>query len=483
MYNKIEVNSMVKYVKRLNLKEEINAIIIAVNNDYYNEELEAIKCKLSERREINKFGEITTYYPLNQYNTHKIILVGLGEKENYSLNDIQTIFSKIAREVDCDTIIDLDSFQCLNDNIHILCEKIVETIELVKYKFADYKTNKKTGPSYEINIYSKEDLTIDIESGLINALGTNHARNLVNEPRNKMTPTIIANYAEELAKNLGLDYKIYDKLEIENLGMGAFLAVNQGSKEEAKLIHLKYRNSVDNNITTLIGKGLTYDSGGYSIKSKTGMVGMKTDMGGAAAVLGAIEIIARKKLVANVDIVIAATENLINSEAIVPDDVVVTMSGKTIEITNTDAEGRLTLVDAVTFAKVNHATKIIDVATLTGGVVTALGTEITGVFTNNQNLLNEIKEASEKTGEAIWELPVDPFRDKCKQSDVADYNNSPGREGHASFGAAIIAEFAEDTPWIHLDIAGTASKNLKSVLGPTGATGVMVRTLATLFIK
>ena len=210
---------------------------------------------------------------------------------------------------------------------------------------------------------------------------------------------------------------------------------------------------------------------------------MKGDMAGAAAVLGAIEAIARKKLPVNVDVVIAATENLVNSEAFVPDDVVVSMSGKTIEILNTDAEGRLTLVDAVTYAKKNNAGRIIDVATLTGGVITALGLDITGGFTNDQSFYQLIEKASEETGEMIWQLPVDPFREKCRKSDVADYNNSPGREGHASFGAAMIAEFAEDTPWIHLDIAGTSGKKSDYLLGPAGGTGVMVRTLTKLFVE
>ena len=210
---------------------------------------------------------------------------------------------------------------------------------------------------------------------------------------------------------------------------------------------------------------------------------MKTDMGGAASVLGAIEGIARKQLKVNVDVVIAATENLISNEAIVPDDVIVAMNGKTIEVNNTDAEGRLTLIDAVTFARQNGATRIVDVATLTGGVIIALGTDITGAFTNNQAFLAELKEVSSLTNEAIWEMPVDPFREACKKSEVADYINSPGRAGTSCAAAAFIAEFAEDTPWIHLDIAGTAATKTPHLLGPVGGTGIMVRTLIKLFDK
>lgn len=470
-----------KYVNNLNLETETNAIVMGFHEDNHNSIIKPILNKLNERKALYRFGEITLFYPVSQFQTKKFIFVGLGTKEKYNLQDVQSIFSKITKEIDCDTVIDLDSFNCLESDVHLLCEKLVETIELVSYQFNSYKTNKLTKEAYEVGIYSQEDVSQAILSGSIYAEGTNSARNLVNEPRNKMTPSILANYAENLAKELKLSCKIYNKREIEALGMGAFLAVNQGSKEEAKLIHIKYRNADDEKLTALIGKGLTYDSGGYSLKPKNGMAGMKSDMGGAASVLGAIEIIARKQMKVNIDVIIAATENLINSEAIVPDDVIVTMNGKTIEVLNTDAEGRLTLVDAVTFAKEKKASKIIDVATLTGGVVTALGTEITGAFTNNKDLLNEIKDASIKAGEAIWQLPVDAFREKCKKSDVADYNNSPGREGHASFGAAIIAEFAEDTPWVHLDIAGTCSKKAPYLLGPSGATGVMARTLAKIF--
>ncbi|QVK17943.1 leucyl aminopeptidase [Mycoplasmatota bacterium] len=472
---------MKEYISNLKLETETKAIVMGIHDENQNRIIEPIINNLSERKEIYRFGEITVFYPIDQFKTKKFIFIGLGKKEKYYLQDIQSLFSKIAKAIDCDTVIDIDSFQCLESNIHLLCEKAVETIDLVNYRFNDYKTNNVKEESFEISIYSKEDVSQAILTGSIYARGTNSARNLVNEPRNKMTPSILADYAKDLAKEHNLSCDIYNKKEIEALGMGAFLAVNQGSKEEAKLIHLKYRNAENDPVTALIGKGLTYDSGGYSLKPKNGMAGMKSDMGGAASVLGAIEIIARKQMKVNVDVIIAATENLINSEAIVPDDVIVTMNGKTIEVLNTDAEGRLTLVDAVTYAKENNASKIIDVATLTGGVVTALGTDITGAFTNNNDLLSEIKETSVKAGEAIWQLPVDAFREKCKKSDVADYNNSPGREGHASFGAAIIAEFAEETPWVHLDIAGTCTKKASHLLGPSGATGVIVRTLAKIF--
>jgi leucyl aminopeptidase len=476
------VINLIKYLKDLNLKNEERTIVVGLNEQHVLNEFETIINGLKTRKEtIFNLGELTVYYPLDTFMAKRVIFVGLGKKQCYELKDVQTVFSKVAKEVNEDAVVLADTFASLDNSIEQLVEKLTETIGLVNYNFNDYKTNKKENKEYSLFVNSVTDVSKAIEFGTINAEATNNSRTLVNEPRNKLTPSILAAYAEKLAKRLNLDYKIYNKSEIEELKMGAFLSVNQGSKEEAKLIHLKYRNNEDGDVTALIGKGVTYDSGGYSIKPKDGMAGMKGDMGGAATVLGAIEAIARKQLKANVDVIIAATENLINSEAIVPDDVVVAMNGKTIEILNTDAEGRLTLVDAVTFAKQNNASQIIDVATLTGGVISALGFDITGAFTNNYDLLNRIKDASNQTGEMIWELPVDQFRERCRKSDVADYNNSPGRDGHASFGAAIIAEFAEDTPWVHLDIAGTSNKKTPHLLGPAGGTGAMVRTLTKIF--
>ena len=283
---------MYSYVNVLNLKDEKKTIIIGVNENYQNLELENVLAKLKKQKHFTKFGEVTTFYPISDFNTEKIIFVGLDKDKN-NLKDIQTIASKIGKLIESDTIINLDSFKSLSNEINLLAEKFVETIELVNYRFADYKTNKKAYEKHHVYIYSKENVSEAIESGFINADCTNHARDLVNQPRNKMTPSILAKYAKDLAEKFKIKYKIYDKKEIETLGMGAFLAVNRGSKEEAKLIHLQYRNSEEAKITTLIGKGLTYDSGGYSIKPKDSMSKMKGDMAGAASVL-AIEIIARK---------------------------------------------------------------------------------------------------------------------------------------------------------------------------------------------
>ncbi|ERJ12486.1 leucyl aminopeptidase [Haloplasma contractile] len=477
---------MFNYSKNVNLEETSGTLVIGVSENEAREEVKTILSNLEKRkRDLYKFGEVTAFYPDNGFKVNEILFVGLGNKESYVVKDQQTIFSKVAKQVKGTITILADTFYKLNENRAELIERMVETIGLVNYKFNDYKTEQKDSDNSSYTIVSKDDVSHSIERGVINFESTNHARDLINEPRNKMNPTLMAKYAENLANRLGIDYKIYTKTEVEALGMGAFLAVNQGSKDEAKLIHLKYRgNSESTELTALVGKGVTYDSGGYSIKPKDGMPGMKGDMGGSASVFGAFEAIVRKELPVNVDLIVAATENLISNEAVVPDDVVTTMSGKTIEILNTDAEGRLTLVDAVTFANKNGATKIIDVATLTGGVIVALGHELTGVMTNDDAFLNEFKIATEQLNEPVWQLPItDHFKERVRKSNVADFNNSPGRDGHAAFAGTLIGEFVGSTPWIHLDIAGTSNRKSDYLLGPAGGTGVMVRSICRLFEK
>jgi leucyl aminopeptidase len=259
--------------------------------------------------------------------------------------------------------------------------------------------------------------------------------------------------------------------------MGAYLAVNQGSLVPPKFIYIKYQGKDKwENPIALVGKGLTFDTGGYNLKPNS--KNMKTDMGGSAAVLGAIEAIASLGLKENVMVIVAATDNMIGKAAYVPDDVITAANGKTIEIFSTDAEGRLTLADALWFAQKEGAKRIVDVATLTGSCVMALGTGYTGGFTNTKPFLNKLEKTSIECGEPVWHLPIGEHFEKAIKGKVADINNAGVRAGGASAAAAFLQEFIEEkTKWIHLDIAGTASSADK------GATGVMVRTLAKLIEK
>jgi leucyl aminopeptidase len=266
------------------------------------------------------------------------------------------------------------------------------------------------------------------------------------------------------------------------LGMGALLGVAQGSDEPPKLIVLNYYGDPNNeeNSLGILGKGITFDSGGLDIKSASGMARMKSDMAGGASVIGAMKAIAQLKPRLNVTGIVPATENMPGGKAQRPGDVVRAMNGKTIEIGNTDAEGRLVLADAVSYARSLGLTRLVDVATLTGAVVVALGEDCTGVFGNDQDWIDRITQAGARVGERIWQLPTYPESRERYKSDVADIKNTGARGGGAITGAMIIGEFAEGAAWAHLDIAGTASSDRHTGHTPKGATGGPVRTLVAL---
>ncbi|MBM7648520.1 leucyl aminopeptidase [Bacillus ectoiniformans] len=423
----------------------------------------------------------------------RLIFIGLGKEKQADFHGVKEAFGHAFTQIKklklTSTAVALDSFQSDAMEIMDSAQAFSEAFGLATYEFKGYKkaSNEPEKQIEKLTVYTEAD-TDEIKAalavGYALSKGTNSARTLVNTPGNLMTASDLAHHAEQLAETYGFEVEILEKAEIEKLGMGAFLAVNQGSAEPPKMITLKYQPKEEwTDVLGLVGKGVTFDTGGYSIKPKDGIVGMKTDMGGAAAVLGAMEIIGELKPDQNVVAVIPATDNMISGHAFKPDDVITSMSGKTIEVLNTDAEGRLVLADAITYAKHHGANYLVDVATLTGGVVIALGTDKTGVFANNDELYEEVLAASEEAGEFMWRLPLtEKDKERIRSSKIADLNNSPGREGHAIMGAGFIGEFAEGTPWVHLDIAGTADTNKSGPLGPDGATGVMARTLALLAV-
>ncbi len=351
---------------------------------------------------------------------------------------------------------------------------LFETLVCSSYRFQDYKSkDKKTTCS--IYYYSDLDIDNEVHQGIVYGVAINNTKDLVNKPYNYLNALMLADYALEFNKIPNLEVKIYNKTEIEDMKMGAFLGVNKGSLDEPRLIHIRYTGDKENKeIISLVGKGVMYDTGGYSLKTVTGMPNMKCDMAGAATVLGAIEIISKLGFKKNVDVIIAATDNRIGDGAIVPDDILTSANGLTIEIISTDAEGRLTLADALWFAQKQGATKLIDIATLTGAIVVALGKEYSGVFTNNQEFLDNFMAVSENTKEKIWQMPISEGYRKELKSFSADLRNSgTSRTAGASVAAAFLENFIEDNrPWIHLDIAATAFDEKK------GGSGVMVKTLA-----
>ncbi len=368
---------------------------------------------------------------------------------------------------------------------------LVEGAILGDYDADKYRSDRK--PERRIDHFelladaakTGKDETAAIEQGRIIGESANFTRDLVNEPSNLMTPTILAGRAQEMAKEFGLESKVLGTEEIRALKMNAFWAVAQGSSEPPRLIMLRYTppDAPAAPVIGLVGKGVTFDTGGISIKPAASMEEMKTDMAGGATMLGVMRAIAQLKPKLRVIAVVPATENMPGGKAYKPGDVITAMSGKTIEILNTDAEGRLALADALHYAKQQGATVLIDAATLTGAVTITLGNITTGLFSNNKEWADRMLASAAATGERMWELPVDDeYRDHYKSS-IADIANTGGRYGGAITAAMFVGEFAGDTPWVHLDIAGTRWNYEEKPYLAKGPSGHPVRTLVHLLMN
>jgi leucyl aminopeptidase len=374
-------------------------------------------------------------------------------------------------------------------NTQLLGQSIAEGFELASYEFSKYKKSDKNAEKIdikEIHIYStpnqKNSWLKGWETGQTMARGVKIARDLVNEPAGSMTPEFLAEEAKIIAKgSSNIKVKILDREQAEKLGMGAYLAIARGSHEAPKFIHLVYKpNGRVKDKVALVGKGVTFDSGGLNIKPWENMQQMKIDMGGAATVLGVFAILDALKPKVEVHGIIAACENMPSGNAVKPGDVVRNMQGKSIEISNTDAEGRVTLADSLAYAQKQGVKKIVDIATLTGAVIMALGPEYAGIFSNNQKLVNDILKSATNVNENIWQLPLAPEYKDLNKSQVADLKNVSSMRMAGSITAAwFLANFIkDDVSWAHIDIAGPvyAEKSFNSYT-PIGGVGFGVRTL------
>lgn len=342
-----------------------------------------------------------------------------------------------------------------------------EALSLAHYRF-DVVKGKTFKPLTEITVLT-EQLEV-LKPHQIMAEAINVTKTLVNTPYSHLTALDLAELAKTYASYPHTSVTILEKEAIEALNMGAFLAVNKGSIIPPRLIHIQYRNGKDKPLTTLIGKGVMFDTGGYSIKPSTSMPTMKMDMGGAANVMGVMQALAHLEAEVNVDGLILATDNRIGDHAIVPDDIVTAADGTTIEIVSTDAEGRLTLADALWYAQEKGAQKILDMATLTGAVVAALGSTHIGAFTNNEDYLKAFLKSASKAEEKFWWLPQEEAHQEGLKSHVADLKNSGPRVAGASVAAAFLNHFVKpEIPWIHLDVAGVTYEEKQ------GATGRVVK--------
>jgi leucyl aminopeptidase len=451
--------------------------------------LETINHYISAEKFTFKAGEITNFQLMNKNQLTKVILIGIGKPDAVTPEKARKTFADVVRQA-----IRLKSKQIyllpgcdipLTDALfgQIMTEAALLTI----YKFEKYRSESKYVAPEAMHLVQDAKNTRNLNKGILEgrilAETTNLARDLVNEPANVIYPDSLSEAAKKAALQYGFSIDIYTLDKLKRMKMEAFLAVARGSKHEPRLIIMRHMGNPDGKHDTiaLIGKGLTYDSGGYCIKTPQGMVNMKSDMGGAAAVIGAMSAIATLKLKVNVVAIIAACENMISGDAYRPGDIVRSMSGKTIEVLNTDAEGRLTLIDAIHFAiEREHASKVIDIATLTGAAMAALGGSITAVVTNDQPWYEQLEAASKVTGENIWQLPnFDEYKELIK-SEIADLKNIGGQWGGAITAALFIQEFVQGLPWIHLDIAGTSGKDKESGYNSFGGTGVGVRLLTAL---
>src|SRR5437764_579516 len=345
-----------------------------------------------------------------------------------------------------------------------------------------YKSDRKDQNVESVTVVASGDqaaLQRALEEATVVAESQNFTRQLVNEPSNRMTPTVLADHAQAMAKETGLKCEVYGADKIKELKMGAFWGVAQGSDEPPALIVMRYEpaGAPEKPVLGLVGKGITFDTGGISIKPADGMEKMKYDMAGGATMIGAMRAIALLKPKVKVIGIVCATENMPSGKAQKPGDVQIAMSGKSIEIINTDAEGRLVLADGLFYARQLGCTHLIDAATLTGACVVALGNVNAGAFANNDDLYERFSKALQRSGEKMWRLPLDDEYKEIIRSGIADIVNSGGRWGGAVTAAMFLKEFVEDTPWIHLDIAGTAWVDEAKPFIAKGPSGIAVRSL------
>jgi len=441
-----------------------------------------------------KKGEIALFYTQGRIPARRVAVVGLGKRAELNANVLREASGAAARflrDRKVKTVATalhrvFSAKKQTKDEGGPFAAAIVEGAILGMWEPGSYQAEtERKGSLDRLTLVEPDEKRTEMVSGGMErgrTLGesANLARTLVNEPGNALPPEAVADRAKQIASEAGLSIEILDEDVMFRLGMGAILAVSVGSENRARLVILKHMPNPGEPALALVGKGITFDTGGISIKPTEGMGAMKGDMAGAAAVLGAMRAIALLKLPVNVVGLASCAENMPDGKAYRPGDVVTCMNGKTAEIITTDAEGRLVLADALTYAVRNlRAEHVVDAATLTGACVIALGHTTTGAVSNNAELMTAVNQAAEAAGEYVWELPHHEEYKKQIKSDIADLKNSGGRPGGAITAGLFLREFVDETPWVHLDIAGTSTTDGTPALAK-GPTGVMVRTFVKL---
>jgi leucyl aminopeptidase len=417
----------------------------------------------------------------------RLLLLGGGKAKKFAAADLRKLAGAAVRALKSKGLRSLAFLAPDGVDAAEAVKALVEGAFVGNFDSDTYKSDRKDQKIDSLTVVARGD-----QSGLQKAMdearvlgeAQNFTRDLVNEPSNRMTPTILANHAKKMSQEVGLKCEVYGADKIKELKMGAFWGVAQGSDEPPALMVMRYEpaGAPEKPVIGLVGKGITFDTGGISIKPADGMEKMKYDMAGGATMIGAMRAIALLKPKVKVIGIVLATENMPSGKAQKPGDIQTAMSGKTIEIINTDAEGRLVLADGLFYARQLGCTHLIDAATLTGAVVVALGYANAGIFSNDDAFYEKFTKALAKSGEKMWRLPIgDEYLDLMRSS-IADLQNTGGRWGGASSAAAFLKEFAEDTPWLHLDIAGTAWMEDQKAWIAKGPSGIAVRSLVE-FVK
>lgn len=450
-----------------------------------------VKSAIDTEEFSGKEGE-TAYFHLignNHLKARRLLLVGAGEAGEYKYAQVSQMAGTAFRSLRAKNAKSIAIMPRAEGDAEELAASAVEGSLMANFDPDKYRTVDKDKKSIDrviiaIEGVKEESLRRGVETGRIVGESVNFTRDMANEPGASMTPSDMAARAREVAEEFGLSIDVLDEAQMEEEGMGSLLSVARGSDQPAKLIVLKYTpsnsKSDDKELLAFVGKGVTFDSGGISLKPGENMELMKYDMTGGATVIGAMRAIAQLRPSIPVLGIAPCTENLPSGKATKPGDVVRAMSGKTIEIINTDAEGRLILADAIAYAKKLGATRIIDMATLTGAVSIALGDVNAAVLGTDQELIDEIIASGHEVGEKFWQLPLDKEYSKQIKSDIADIKNVGGRKAGTITAAAFLKEFADGVSWAHLDIAGTAWGDEAKPYRSKGPTGIALRTLLRL---
>jgi leucyl aminopeptidase len=447
--------------------------------------------QIEDERFTGKCGSTLVVPSFGRTAARRIILVGLGSTDDLVSDDLRRAYAAAvlaARRAGAAKLLAGLPPATADLGEDAILEAAAEGATLATYRFTKYvgQARAKDAPSREIETLTftgdldQSDAQQALDRAAAISAAVNLARDLVNEPANALNPEGLAEHARRIAEEHHLKIEVLGPEDMNRLGMGAIAAVGRGSASEPRLIHLVYRpkNAAANTRQLgFVGKGITFDTGGYSIKTHAGMLTMKVDMAGAAAVLGAMSALRAVNCPHIVHGVICAAENMISSTAFRPGDVLTASNGVTIEIISTDAEGRLVLADGLVYAARQGAQELIDLATLTGAAVVALGEGTSALFSNDDALAARLEQAAEEAGEDVWRMPLTESLEAQIKGDVGDIKNSGGRPGGAITAALFLQHFTEGLPWAHFDIAGTANTRKVSGYTPKGATGVGVRTL------